>query len=342
MTRVHNFSAGPAALPESVLRQAAEEMLDWHGSGMSVMEMSHRGKEFIGIHAEAESLLRELAAERDYYGFLAADRLGLDYRFNDAPITPNETERAAMEQRGGLTRMREFDALGMTAQGYGEWAFELKRMTPRELEVAAVVVSAWGRPERAIAALAAANAYDDLGLRFPLLFQDPIGKYAHARGLDAARVLAIVRAESAFNPGARSPAGALGLMQLMPETAKLTARRAGIRHTGSGALFEPAHNIALGTHYLAQMLARYDGNFAMAPAAYNAGPGRVRQWQRDECVPTERWIETIPFLETRGYARRALFYAALYQRRLGQPVMKLSLVMPPVPPRGAAASTCAP
>ncbi len=294
-----------------------------------------------GATAEAEDLLRQLATERDYYGFLAADRLGLDYRFNDTPITPSDAERAGMELRGGLARMREFDALGMTAQGYGEWAFELKRMTPRELEVAAVVVSAWGRPERAIAALAAANAYDDLTLRFPLLFKDPIGKYAHARGLDAARVLAIVRAESAFNPGARSPAGALGLMQLMPETAKLTARRAGIRHTGGGALFEPAHNIALGTHYLAQMLARYDGNFAMAAAAYNAGPGRVRQWQRDECVPTERWIETIPFLETRGYARRALFYAALYQRRLGQPVMKLSRVMPPVPPRGAAASTCA-
>jgi phosphoserine aminotransferase len=62
MTRVHNFSAGPAALPTSVLRQAAEEMLDWHGSGMSVMEMSHRGKEFISIHAEAEGLLRELLA----------------------------------------------------------------------------------------------------------------------------------------------------------------------------------------------------------------------------------------------------------------------------------------
>src|SRR3982750_994773 len=62
MTRVFNFSAGPAALPESVLRQAADEMLDWHGSGMSVMEMSHRGKEFIAIHAEAERLLRELLA----------------------------------------------------------------------------------------------------------------------------------------------------------------------------------------------------------------------------------------------------------------------------------------
>jgi phosphoserine aminotransferase len=62
MTRVFNFSAGPAALPESVLRQAADEMLDWHGSGMSVMEMSHRGKEFIAIHAEAEALLRELLA----------------------------------------------------------------------------------------------------------------------------------------------------------------------------------------------------------------------------------------------------------------------------------------
>ena len=70
MTRVFNFSAGPAALPESVLRQAADEMLDWQGSGMSVMEMSHRGKEFIGIHAEAESLLRELLAVPSNYKVL--------------------------------------------------------------------------------------------------------------------------------------------------------------------------------------------------------------------------------------------------------------------------------
>jgi phosphoserine aminotransferase len=70
MTRVFNFSAGPAALPESVLRTAAEEMLDWHGSGMSVMEMSHRGKEFISIHAEAESLLRELLAVPKNYKVL--------------------------------------------------------------------------------------------------------------------------------------------------------------------------------------------------------------------------------------------------------------------------------
>jgi soluble lytic murein transglycosylase len=124
-------------------------------------------------------------------------------------------------------------------------------------------------------------------------------------------------------------------MQLMPQTARETARSAGVRLDKPSALLDPGTNIALGTTYMRQMLARYNGNFAMAAAAYNAGPGRVRQWQGSQCVPSERWIESIPFTETRGYVRRALFYAAIYQRRLERPIMKLTTIMPPIPARDA-------
>ncbi len=237
---------------------------------------------------------------------------------------------------------REFERVALPQHAAREWNFEMKQLTRRELEVAAVLATQWGRPERAIFALGMANAYDDLGVRFPLLYTELARKHAARRNLDPARVMAIIRSESAFNASARSPVGALGLMQLMPQTARETARSAGVRFDNPKALLEAGTNIALGTTYLAQMLARYDGNFAMAAAAYNAGPGRVRQWQGAQCVPSERWIESIPFTETRGYVRRALFYAAIYQRRLKLPIMKFNTVMPPIPARdGSAAQDCA-
>ena len=297
----------------------------------------------IGRREAAHELLLELAGERDYYGFLAADRLGLDYQFRDASIAATAHELDALSARPGLRRAREFEHVALPAHAAREWHFEMQRLAHRELEVAAVLASQWGRPERAIFALGMANAYDDLTLRFPLRYAELAHQYAARHKLDPARVLAIIRSESAFNAAARSPVGALGLMQLMPQTARETARSAGVRLDSPHALLEPSTNIALGTTYLRQMLARYDGNFAMAAAAYNAGPGRVRQWQGSQCVPSERWIESIPFTETRGYVRRALFYAAIYQRRLERPIMKLAAIMPAIPPRDARGATaCSP
>ena len=337
-------------LREGIAAQAWAELARWTEHMPLIPDESLRWRYWrarslgeIGRREEADQLLRELAGERDYYGFLAADRLGLDYQFRDTPIAATGDELAALSARPGLRRAREFERVALPQHAAREWNFEMKRLAHRELEVAAVLATQWGRPERAIFVLGMANAYDDLTLRFPLLYAELAHKFAARHKLDPARVLAIIRSESAFNAVARSPVGALGLMQLMPQTAQETARSAGARLDGPQALLEPATNIALGTTYLRQMLSRYDGNFAMAAAAYNAGPGRVRQWQGLQCVPSERWIESIPFTETRGYVRRALFYAAIYQRRLERPIMKLATVMPAIPPRDTRGTTaCSP
>ena len=331
----YQLSAGVAA-------QAWPELARWTARDALIPDETLRWRYWraralaeVGRHDEAQPLFSALASERDYYGFLAADRLALDYQFNDQPITATGAELDALKQRPGLARAHEFELNGLPQHAAREWQFEMKQLAPRELQVAAVLAHQWGRPDRAILILSLANAYDDLSLRFPLLYTELARKHGHGHGLDPARVLAIVRAESAFNPLVRSPAGAIGLMQLMPATGRETARGAGLRYDGNTSLLNPATNIALGSIFLRQMLARYSGNFAMAAAAYNAGPGRVRQWQGERCIATERWVETIPFTETRGYVRRALFYAAIYQRRLERPIMKLQSVMPPIPPRDA-------
>ena len=339
-----------AQLREAIVAQAWAELVRWTELDNQIPDEALRWLYWraralgeVGRGEDAKVMLAQLAGERDYYGFLAADRLNLNYHFHEVPITATRVELDTLQQRAGLRRAREFELTGLPQEAAREWNFEMKQLASRELQVAAVLASQWQRPDRAILALGMANAYDDLPLRFPLLYTELAHKHAARHGLDPARVMAIIRAESAFNPGVRSPVGALGLMQLMPATGRETARRAGLRFYNEKSLLEPATNIALGTVYLHEMLKRYDGNFAMAAAAYNAGPSRVRQWQGDQCIATERWVETIPFTETRGYVRRALFYAAIYQRRLERPIMKLQSVMLPIPPRDTRGSkVCTP
>ena len=118
-------------------------------------------------------------------------------------------------------------------------------------------------------------------------------------------------------PDARSSAGALGVMQLMPATARLVANRIGARYKTNSELTQTDLNIRLGTHYLGQMLRRYQNNRILASAAYNAGPGRVDRWL-DPSLPFDVWIETIPFKETRGYVQNVLIFSSIYARQLDE------------------------
>lgn len=281
---------------------------------------------------EASALFETLANERDYYGFLAADHIDRPYQFNFIATEPTADEEQAMHQRPGVVRARELFMLGKKLQARREWYFELNRMSNREMQVAAVLATRWQWHDSAIAAMGRAKAYDDLAVRFPLLHTGLAERFAKKRGLDASRILAITRSESAFVVDAKSSAGALGLMQLMPATARETARRIGFRLKSTQALFQPTTNITLGSAYLAQMIKRYNNDFALAAAAYNAGPHRVRQWRPQSCTPAVIWIDTIPFSETRRYVRRALFYAAVYERRMQQDVKRLNKVLLPVQP----------
>ncbi len=163
-----------------------------------------------------------------------------------------------------------------------------------------------------------AEHWDQLDLRFPLAFADTMLGHAERRALQPSWLYAVARQESAFMPDGRSRAGALGVMQVMPSTARRTARRFGIPLSSSWQLLDPETNIAIGTSYLAQMYRRYDGNRVLASAAYNAGPARVDRWlERSAPTPVDVWIESIPFRETRAYVQNVLAYALIYAHRLG-------------------------
>lgn len=276
-----------------------------------------RALEETGEPDKAHKLYAELAAERDYYGFLAADKINASYRMNHYPLPENKQEFIRIQTLPAIRRAYEFYKLNMGYQARREWHNALNKMTTYQMQMAAAVAKQWGWHDRAIFTMSRAKAYDDLLLRFPILFRDLLDKYAKKRKLDPGWIYGLVRAESAFIEDAKSPAGALGLMQVMPKTGKMTAKRIGLKEFKTDKLKQADTNIPIGSAYMQMMLEKFNGNMVLATAAYNAGPHRVLKWlPKSGCVEPDVWIEQIPFNETRKYVRRVLYYASIYDWRL--------------------------
>ncbi|WP_444921890.1 transglycosylase SLT domain-containing protein [Microbulbifer sp. CnH-101-G] len=272
----------------------------------------------------ASLLYRKAARERSYYGFLAADALGQNYSFVDrpAPITPVQVQQ--MAQRADLQRARELQAIGELFHARREWSYATREMDHGELLAAGKVASAWGWYHKSIQSVLAADYLDDLELRFPLAFADIVTSVSEQIGRQSAplepyMIFAVARQESHFSHDAKSRSGALGLMQLLPSTARATAKRAGVRYRRSWDLLSPKTNIALGSFYLSTLLNRFDNNRFLAAAAYNAGPTRVAKWLKEtrQQLPHDVWIETIPYSETRNYVQNVLAYTVIYAYRSG-------------------------
>ncbi|WP_239685891.1 transglycosylase SLT domain-containing protein [Photobacterium swingsii] len=157
-------------------------------------------------------------------------------------------------------------------------------------------------------------------LRFPLAHKWWFDFFSKERDLPTTTMMALARQESAWNTEAQSPVGARGLMQLMPATAKETAKKLERNYKGKDSLFDPGVNIRLGSGYLKMMLDRHDNNRVYSFAAYNAGPSRVSRWQKqtDGQLDVFTFIEAIPFNETRGYVQNVLMFDVYYSKRMGQ------------------------
>lgn len=269
--------------------------------------------------ASARELYAAVAATRSFYGFLSADILGYEYRLIDKPAEVTPEVMAEVESLPGIVRARELLLLGDLTNANREWYHSTRDMGTEEVIAAGKLAERWGWHRNGIQAMISAQSWDDLQLRFPLAYQEQMTSAAKSTSITPHLLFAIARQESAFMPDARSPAGALGLMQLLPSTAQYTARRAGIPYQRQ-ALLSPETNIDLGSRYLHQLLNEFDGNRILATAAYNAGPTRVRQWLNAEQqkLPYDVWIETIPYRETRGYVQNVLAYSVIYGYRLGE------------------------
>ncbi len=285
-----------------------------------------------GDNASAKKLLKGLARERSYYGFLAADRLNASYHLAHTPLTVDETRLRELATDPGLERARELFLLGRLTPARREWENAIRELDSESLKTAAKLAHDWNWHAPTIFALARAEFWSDLEMRFPLEYRDQIDSEVQEYNLDSAWVFAVIRQESAFMQDARSHAGALGLMQLTPRTARSEARRLKKRRPGTWDLLQPTTNIELGTAHLRRIMDQVNQNQVLATAAYNAGLYRVRSWLPEKKVAADVWVETVPFSETRLYLKRVLSYKVIYQKRLGLEPQRIGESMPYIEP----------
>jgi soluble lytic murein transglycosylase len=293
-----------------------------------------RALEASGASGDALTEYGSLSDERSFYGFVASDRLKRPYQMNDFRVPHDEEQISRIESLPGIVRARELYRAGMREDARREWYHATRSLSADELQQAALLAHRWGWHDRAIVTASQAKYWSDLTLRFPLPHRESIFSNARRYELDPALIYGVIRQESAFMEDARSPVGALGLMQLMPATGKQTARALNMRYGGNDVLLQSDQNIRLGSAYFRKLLDRYNGSPVLAAAAYNAGPHRVSRWlPGEDSMAADLWMELIPYPETRRYVRRVLAYATVFEWRLQRPVTPISQRLPVVQKR---------
>jgi soluble lytic murein transglycosylase len=268
----------------------------------------------VGAKELADKGLQKLAQQRHYYGFLASGQLSEMASLNDNPLLIAQADLDELAATPAAQRAFEFRKLSRSLSARREWIFLQSQLTQQQKRTAAVLASQNNWHDQAIFGFSNSGYLDDLSRRFPMPFDSQLQSNAKKNNIDVAWAYAIVRRESSFMPDAASHAGALGLMQVMPGTARYLAKEKVKRNS----LFNPHRNVELGTQYMRYLMDKMDNNPILATASYNAGWRRVRQWLPENGnVPLDLWIETIPYKETRNYVMAVLAYQQIYSQHLG-------------------------
>ncbi len=272
-----------------------------------------------GRKEEAQEILRKLMQERGFYPMVAAQRLGEKY-----PLRVDEAPRpdSSIDNGPEIARVRELMYWGMDNLARTEWSRLVASKTASQQQMLARYALNHGWWDLSVQATITGKLWNNLTERFPLAWQEQFAQSTRDKAIPPGYAMAIARQESAWNPKARSPVGAAGLMQVMPATASHTVKMYSIPgYVNSSQLLDPQTNIQIGTQYLEYVYQQFDQNRIFSSAAYNAGPGRVRTWQRisNGQLDAVAFIETIPFSETRGYVKNVLAYDAYYRYFLGKP-----------------------
>lgn len=286
----------------------------------------------LGHDDEARQLFEAQADKPTFFGFLSADRLDQPYAICPLTLADDPQREQVLLANPGLVRAFELYAVDLPKLARREWTRALQDADPATQRIAADMANRRGWYDRAVFTMSSGDALRLYDLRFPLASQDGLVPQAEQAGIEPAWAYGILRAESAWMSDAQSSADARGLMQLVPATAALVAKRNGFDWGGGDTLYDPVTNIALGTRYLAQMAARFNGSPWLASAAYNAGPNKVDQWlaARGTLAP-DLFVATIPYKETREYVARVMAFSVIYDWRLsGDTVVPLANRMGPI------------
>ena len=292
--------------------------------------------------AQGLVLLQSIASVRGFYEQLALEELGQRISLPAKPEALTAAEREGARQNPGLQRALHAIAIGLRSDGVREWNYTVSLHRPggmpdRELLAAAQWACERAVWDRCINTSERTRSEIDIEQRFPMPLRDLVLKRTREIGLDPSYVYGLIRQESRFIMDARSHVGASGLMQIMPATARETARHIGLNGFTANQINDREINITIGTAYLKRALDDFGGSMALAAAAYNAGPGRPRVWRNGPVIDGAAWAENVPFEETRDYVKKVLSNATLYAAIISGQPQSLRERLGTVGPREAAA-----
>lgn len=272
-----------------------------------------RAAKELGNTEEGDALLAEVAKDRSFFGFYAAQSLGLEYPFNYLKIDPNFSFPMDIANNKAAIRFLELYALDDDNAIY-EWREIAKRSPEHEAMVMAQWALQTGNISYAIDFVVSSGRWDALDYRFPIAYRDYYEHFSKETNVPLSFLYGVSRQESMLNHSIRSWAGAVGLMQVMPGTARQIAKKEKWKFGGTNTLTDPETNIKYGSTYLRWMLDRFDNNRILAAAAYNAGPNRIPRWRSHDGVYRDAamFVECIPFNETRKYVQNVILYDSIY------------------------------
>lgn len=348
MTKAGLPSVGqqPAQIQELVARQALRQS-DWPAVLAATADMPDavrqkdiwlfwraRALEVLGHPDTAKNLLRQIGPGLGFYSLLAAEALEQDWFTAYTEVPKREqvvAHRNRLRQHPSVSRTIGLAKAGLRAEAVMEWNHLINGLKDEELIALSEIAYGAKLPDRAIAAAIQTKQLHALDFRYPSLFLEDVLQSSRSKTLPPPWVMGLIRQESRFITDIKSPVGATGLMQIMPKTASMLAKETGQRRFKQGQLAEPAANIQLGTHYMAQLQTQFDGSIVLATAAYNAGPSRSKLWRASlsRSIDGAAFAESIPFTETRDYVKAVTANMAVYQRLLQPSLIKVSLQTPP-------------
>ncbi len=300
-----------------------------------------RATEQVRGRQAAVTLYEQIAGSRDFYGYLAADRLQRDYRFNEHPSLDDGEAQRTLAAAPGMIRARELFACELQDDAMVEWAQVLTNAEPATRVQAAHLAMRWGWYNQAIITLAQSGQWDDLALRYPHPYAPQVQQASARMSVSGDWIYAVMRQESLFRRDATSRADARGLMQMQPATAVALAKRTHLPVPSGAGLYDPNVSIVLGAAYIKELFERYHGELAQTLAAYNAGAWAVTRWQPPVVLDADIWVENIPYNETRNYVQHVMEHIEAYARDHAPPPPRLSAYLAPIDPANAATTAAA-
>lgn len=290
----------------------------WYGKAL--IKLGHR--------SEGQQVLKEVAQIRDYYGFLASYHLKQAPQVNDSGKAYIKAEQERIQNLPGLIRAKAFYQNDQKHHARVELFYLMQFENEKNKYLITKEVEHWGWLSQSVRMSFKLNHKDDLGLRYPMKYQQVIAKHAAKHKVPQPLIYAIIRQESLFTVKIRSHAGAIGLMQLMPKTAHITSKQYKIPYKGADSLKHAKTNLKLGIAHLHRLNLELNKHPLLIIASYNAGKRAVRRWipNNRQGLDGEIWIEMVPYKETRRYLRHVVANYVIYQHRLGlKPSLKTVL-----------------